>query len=153
MNRSIVRGLVIVLVAVVIIVVMLAFKVPLRWTILLFPLVALPLFLLGSALGLVLSMVSIVAVDVNRVVNRGLGLLMFATPIIYTKNVPSPFVQRMIALNPLTYLVCSARDIVIYGRLYEPAGYFICAAASVVLFIISWRLFFVSEHQIIERMI
>jgi lipopolysaccharide transport system permease protein len=138
---------------VVIVVVLLVFKVPLRWTILLFPLVALPLFMLASALGLILSMVSIVAVDVNRIFNRGLGLLMYATPIIYTDKVPSPFVQQVIKYNPLTYLVCSARDIVIYGRLYDPQGYFICAAASLVLFMISWRLFFVSEDKIIERMI
>lgn len=138
---------------VVIIVVLLVFKVTLRWTILLFPLVALPLFMLASALGLILSMVSIVAVDVNRIFNRGLGLLMYATPIIYTNKVPSPFVQQVIKYNPLTYLVCSARDIVIYGELYEPRGYFICAAASLVFFVISWRLFFVSEDKIIERMI
>ena len=53
----------------------------------------------------------------------------------------------------MTYLVCSVRDIVIYGRLYDATGYFICAGISFLLFMVSWRLFYVSENKIIERMV
>ncbi len=138
--------------AVVLVVVALC-DVTLRWEILLLPAVALPLFFLGSAIGLVLSMVAVVAVDVSRIVNRGMSLLMFATPIIYTDQVESAFVRELVKYNPLTYLVCSARDLVLYGRLYQPKLYFIVAAASLVAFLLSWRLFYVSEDKIVERMI
>jgi lipopolysaccharide transport system permease protein len=123
------------------------------WKILLFPLVTLPLFFLGSALGLVASMISVVAFDVNRALNMFMSLLLYITPVIYSDKVNSPLVQTLIKWNPLTYLVCSVRDIIIYGRLYEPAGFAICAAGSLLLFLISWRLFYVSEHNLIERMI
>ena len=56
------------------------------WGIILFPLVALPLFFLGAGIGLILSMVSIVAVDISKIVTMGLGLLMWITPVIYSDN-------------------------------------------------------------------
>ena len=124
-----------------------------KWGIILFPLVALPLFFLGAALGLVFSMISIVAVDINKIAGMVMGLLKWTVPVIYSSNISNEFVQTMIKWNPLTYLVCSARDIVIYGKLYNVAGYFLCAGISFIFFMISWRLFYVSENKIIERMI
>lgn len=135
------------------ILVLFAFKVVPSWKIILFPLVMLPLFFLGSALGLVVSMISVVAFDVNRALNMLMGLLLYITPVIYSDKIDNPIVQALIKWNPLTYLVCSARDIIIYGRLYEPMGFAICAGIALLLFLISWRLFYVSEHNLIERMI
>ncbi len=129
--------------------------VPSVW-ILVFPFVALPLLLLAAALGLMASMISIVAVDVGRGIGIIMGLLMYAVPVIYDKNQIAAMpvlLQKIIYWNPLTYLVCSCRDIIVYGRLYEPAGYFICAFLSIVVFFISWRLFFISEPKLIERMV
>ena len=123
------------------------------WGILFFPLVALPLFFLGAAVGLIVSMISVVAVDLSWAINTLMGLLMLVTPVVYTAKGKGPFVQAVVKWNPLTYLVCSCRDIIIDGRLYHAQSYFICAAASFVLFLISWRLFYVSEHKLVERMI
>jgi len=73
--------------------VLLAFKVIPGWQIIFFPLVVLPLFFLGAAVGLVASMISIVAVDINRVINMGMGLLMYMTPVIYSDKVDSQLAQ------------------------------------------------------------
>jgi lipopolysaccharide transport system permease protein len=135
------------------VIILFAFKVVPSWGMILLPLVALPLFFLGAAFGLMVSMIGVVAVDISRVLNLTLGFLMFLTPVIYASEDKPEIVQLVNAWNPLTYLVCSCRDMMIYGRLYEPAGYFICAGLSFVAFLISWRLFFVSEDKIIERMI
>ena len=98
-------------------------------------------------------MVSIVAVDLNNVLDRVFGLLVWMTPIIYSDKVDNPVIQAFIRWNPLTYLVCSARDVIIFGRLYDITGYAICSIMALVVFLLSWRLFFVSEDKIIERMI
>ncbi len=135
------------------IIVLMAFGVVPSWMIIFFPLVILPLFFLGTAIGLITSMISIVAIDLSKIITMGMGLILWATPVIYSDKVDSPFVQVVIKWNPLTYLVCSARDIIIYGRLYDTIGYFLCAGLSFLLFMISWRLFYVSENRIIERMI
>jgi len=123
------------------------------WKIIFFPLVVLPLFFVGAAVGLITSMISIVAVDISRIINIGMGLAMYITPVIYSDKVNSQMAQSIIKWNPLTYLVCSARDIIIYGRLYNIKGYIFCALLSFLFFLISWRLFYVSEDRIIERMI
>ena len=124
------------------------------WRIVFLPLVLLPMFLLGSAVGLFISMFAIVAVDLTRLVNSGMALLMLLTPVVYSStSPPHPAVSYVNKWNPLTYLVCSARDIVLFGRLYDNVGFAICSAGALVAFLISWRLFFVSEHQIVERMI
>ncbi|MBE9531296.1 MAG: ABC transporter permease [Proteobacteria bacterium] len=133
--------------------VLVAFGVFPSWQIVFFPFVILPIFFLAASIGLVVSMISVVAVDIDRIISISIGLLIWVTPVIYSDKVDSAVIQFLIKWNPLTYLVCSARDIVIYGRLYHPTGYFICAAASVLLFLISWRLFYVSEEKIVEKMI
>ena len=135
------------------ILVILLFGVIPSWKIVFFPLVILPLFFLAAAIGLVVSMISVLSLDVDKMVNVLLGLTMWVTPIIYSDKVGNELVRTLIAWNPLTYLVCSARDIIIYGNLYNAGGYFLCAGLSVVLFMLSWRLFYISEDKIIERMI
>jgi lipopolysaccharide transport system permease protein len=135
------------------IIVLLCFKVVPSWGLLLFPVVALPLFFLGAAIGLIVSMVSVVAYDLTRFVEIGMSILMYSTPIIYGTQIDSPVIQAMNRWNPLTYLVCSCRDMIIYGRLYHPSAYFISAGLALLAFLISWRLFYVSEDKIIERMV
>jgi len=135
------------------VVVLIAFNVVPSWGTLLLPLVALPLFFLAAGVGLIVSMIAVVALDLKRMIDLGLRFLMYLTPIIYSDKVSSEFVQHAIKWNPLTYLVCSCRDIMIYGTLYNPTGYFICTAISLVVFLVSWRLFYVSEHSLIERMV
>jgi lipopolysaccharide transport system permease protein len=135
------------------VIVLLSFKVIPSWGTLLLPLVALPLFFLGAAMGLMVSLISAVAYDMRRVVELGMGLLMYSVPIIYSNNVSNHAVQFINHWNPLTYLICSCRDIIIYGHLYHPKGYFIAAGLSFIAFMISWRLFYVSEDKLIERMV
>jgi len=134
-------------------VVLLAFGVAPSWKILFLPLIVMPLFFLGAAVGLITSMISIVAVDISRIIHMVLGLAMYLTPVIYSNRIDDSLARTIIKWNPLTYLVCSARDIIIYGRLYNTAGFLICAAIAFLLFMASWRLFYVSEDRIIERMI
>jgi len=120
---------------------------------LLLPLVAVPIVLLASSFGLVVSMISIVAFDMKQFITAVIGLLLYTTPIIYSNEISNKMVQLIIKWNPLTYLLCSARDIIIYGRLYDTTGFIICSTLSVLFFFIALRLFYVSENKIIERML
>jgi lipopolysaccharide transport system permease protein len=127
-----------------------------NWGLLLFPFVILPLFFLASAMGLVVAMIHVVAVDISRFFALGMGFMMYLTPIIYsTDTINNPISLAIIRWNPLTYLVCSARDVLIYGHLYQHnyTAYFISAGLSFLAFLVSWRLFYVSEGQLVERMV
>lgn len=119
----------------------------------LFPLFILPIFFIGSAIGLFACILDVVASDINRGINFLIGLLMYITPIIYSVKVKNPFLQQMIKFNPLTYLIGGARDLVIYGKMDHIDRYLICAGVSFLLFLFSWRLFYVTEQRVIEKMI
>ncbi len=137
------------------VVIMLLFGlVPSIW-IVMFPLAALPLFFLAAGLGLIVSLIRVVAYDLNRVISILMVSLMWTTPLLYSDKAPSPVLQSVIKWNPLTYLVCSCRDIILHGRFYQdnPAAYFIVSGLTLLLFLIAWRLFFVSEHKLIERLL
>jgi len=121
--------------------------------ILLFPLVALPLFFLAAGLGLLVAMFSAVAFDIEKLSGTLMGFLIWSVPVIYSDKVESALLQRLIQWNPLTYLVCSARDIVLRGELYHPVRYFVSAAGAFLVFFVSWRLFYVSEGEIVEKVL
>lgn len=135
------------------IIVLLIFGVIPSWKIVFFPAVILPLFFLGSGIGLVIGVINVVAVEIQRIMDAFFGFLIFLTPVIYATDIASPFLQKIIKWNPLTYLVSGARDIIIYGRIDNLDKFFYASLLSLVIFVFSWRLFYVSEEKVIEKMI
>jgi lipopolysaccharide transport system permease protein len=136
------------------ILILLIFKFINLWGILLFPIVVIPLLIFALSLGLLVSILSVISYDFKRMVTGVIGLVMFITPVIYSSDaIKNIWLRKIMHLNPLTYLVCSARDIILYNRLYDVKGFLICSLISILLLIISWRIFYVSEDKIIERMI
>jgi lipopolysaccharide transport system permease protein len=140
---------------VVTIAVMLAHGVYPVWGSLLFPLTMVPLFCLGASMGLMVGLVRIVAFDLNKIVGILWGFAMWTTPLLYSNKVPNEILQVIIKWNPLTYLVCTSRDVLLSGQCYNNRLdiYLVCSFVSILLFLISLRLFYVSEHKLIERMI
>lgn len=135
------------------IVVLLIYGVAVSPAALLLPIVALPLAWFAAACGLVLSMLSVVAVDVTRIVNMGAAFLMYLTPIIYTDDISNELVRAIIKWNPLTHLVCSCRDILLFGRLYDLEGFAWSAILAITFLAASWRLFYIGEKRLVERMV
>ena len=81
------------------------FGVPFTWLALLFPLTLLPLLLLGVGIGLIISLFRVVAVDLARLFDHGMGFLMFLTPVIYTPEIKISWLSKIVAYNPLAYLI------------------------------------------------
>ena len=134
-------------------IILLFFKVYPSWHIIFFPILIIPIFLLGSAIGLVSSILNVVAPDIQRVLGFSMGLLLFITPVIYSSKIDNPILQQVIKWNPLTYVVCGVRDIIIYGRMEYFDRFLIVSALSFFLFFVAWRFFFISEQKVIEKMI
>jgi lipopolysaccharide transport system permease protein len=123
------------------------------WHILFLPFVLLPLFLLGAGIGLVTGLFSVIVLDVQLVMSAVMGLWMLITPVIYSDKINHPHLLMIVQWNPLTYLVSSAREIAVHGRFYHAPQYFLCAFGSFLFFVISCRLFYVSENKITERIV
>jgi lipopolysaccharide transport system permease protein len=120
---------------------------------LLFPAVVAPLVVLGAALGLIMAPLAAVSWDFYRVIAWLVNLLMFATPVIYSPSaIQMPALRAIVHLNPLTYLVCSARDIVLQGRLLSTQGYALSAVGACIAFLAAWRVFYMVEDKTVERL-
>jgi homopolymeric O-antigen transport system permease protein len=135
-----------------ILVVLIVFKVLPSWKIVLFPLTVVPLMLVGSGIGMVVAVVSAVANDLEKAATALLGFVMYITPVIYAPEQKSELIRTVVYWNPLSYLVGGARDIILYGRIASPAGYAVSSGLTVVLFFFTWRLFYLSEHKVAERL-
>lgn len=134
-------------------IVLLLFGVTPSLGILLFPVMMIPMFFLGSAMGLVLSVISVVASDISSMFNTALGLVFYITPVIYSPDVSSAFLQTMVKLNPLSYLITGARDMLLYGKLDNVEIYLFVTFISFLLFLLALRLFYVAEQRVVEKMI
>lgn len=124
-----------------------------HWAILFFPLLSIPLLMLGSAIGLLMSIMDVISNDIGKLVGIFLGWSLYLTPIIYSSKIENPILQEIIKWNPLTYLIGGVRDLVFYGTFDTPLGFGLSALFSIMVLLISWRLFYISEHHVIERML
>lgn len=121
--------------------------------ILLFPLLLLPLFFLGSAIGLLISVVSVVAQDVSRFMGTILGFLLYITPVIYSPDTTNELLALVVRYNPLTYLIGAPRDVLVYGRYEYWLEFTIVTLFCTIFFLLATRLFYVSEDRVIEKML
>lgn len=135
------------------IIVLLYFGIIPSWKIIFFPFLIVPLFLLAASIGLIVSLFAVIATDIQKGLTAIMQILMYFTPIIYSSNVQDATLQKITKWNPLTYLVGSVRDMIIYGKIEDINRYIYASIFSLLLFLISWRLFFLSEEKVIEKMI
>jgi len=127
------------------------FRVYPTWYLLLTPLLILPIIFISSSIGMLVSLVGVVGQDFLKMAEFGLGILMFFTPIIYTVGFGNSMLQEIIRWNPLTYLIGEYRDLILFGRIDLINQYLIASFISFLVFIISWRIFYVTEARIVEK--
>lgn len=133
------------------IIVLIIFGIIPSWKILLFPILILPLFFLGAGIGLLISVANVVSNDIGIISGVLLNLLQIITPIVYSSDITNQTIKELVKWNPLAYLITNVRDIIFFGTMNTPQGYIISALLSFFVFLICWRLFYVSEQHVIEK--
>ncbi|MCL6473233.1 MAG: ABC transporter permease [Firmicutes bacterium] len=132
------------------IIVLVIFKVTPVWTAIFLPIAIIPLLLLTIGAGFILSLAAGVFRDMNNVVVLVVQLLMFLSPILYP--VPkSKLAATLFNWNPVAQLVVGPRDLVIYGGFSNPVGFLWSTIFAMVVFLAFWRLFYLAETKITER--
>jgi lipopolysaccharide transport system permease protein len=133
--------------------VLILFGVELQVYVLIFPILMLPLLFLGSGIGLIIGVVSIVALDIGKIFSRLLGLALYITPVIYSSETSDETLNTIIKYNPLTYIIGGVRDLIVYGEYEHMDIFLIIGLATFAFFLMALRLFYVSEEQVIEKML
>ena len=87
------------------------------WTIILFPLMYLPLLLLCLGLGWFFASLGVFIRDINHLLSVIVQMLFFLTPIFYPlEAIPFPY-RYLIYLNPLTFIVNHFRRVALFGQM------------------------------------
>lgn len=120
------------------------------WGALLFPLSLIPLLLMTLGFGILLSLLTGVFRDTVHVVSLVTTFLLFVTPVLYPPPTTGLFVN-LNTWNPVSHLVVGCRDILITGRLSNGTGFMWASVFSVILFLFCWRVFYIAETRIAER--
>lgn len=120
------------------------------WTVVLVPLVVLPLCLFTIGFGYVASLVNAVFRDAGPMVTFLLTFWMFLTPVVYPA--PTHGTHALInLLNPIAPFVTASVDLVSRGHITQPVPYAVACAVSLVVFALGWRVFHLTEPRIAER--
>lgn len=91
-------------------------------TALLLPLVLIPYFLLLLGISWFLAALGVYLRDIQQITGTLSTLLLFLSPVFYSVNSLPQHFQGLIFINPLSFVVESARKVLIYGQLPDFAG-------------------------------
>lgn len=123
------------------------------WWLIAYPLLVLPMVLLGTAIGLVLSVLGSIARDLTPMVTQGLALVMYVTPVIYLHStIQNTFVKALITWNPMSYLVDVPRSLICLGHAENTGVFLMVALGTVILVAIGLRIFYLLEDLVAERL-
>ncbi|MCY9872545.1 ABC transporter permease [Vibrio barjaei] len=114
---------------------------PIHWTIIFTPLVILPLFVLAIGVGWFISALGVYIRDIGQFMGVLTSVLLFMSPIFFSINMLPEYFQKLMMLNPLTFIIEQFRAVFLWGQMPDFLGlvnYLIIAmiftASSLVLF-------------------
>jgi lipopolysaccharide transport system permease protein len=103
----------------------------LNWTIVLLPVVVLPLVLFTMGCSWFLASTAVYIRDVSQTTGIITTVLLFLSPIFYPTSALPERYRDLLALSPLAYPIEQARELLIWGRLPEIGGLLVYTLVSV----------------------
>ena len=111
-----------------------------HWTMLLLPLVFIPLVFFSTGVSYFVASLGVYVRDTQYVIGVVLQILFFATPIFYPINAVPGCFRVVLEVNPLTVFIEQARKVFLYGRM--PDWLFLGLATLVSLVVLQLGYFF-----------
>jgi lipopolysaccharide transport system permease protein len=117
------------------------------WPLLTLAAILIPQFLLTTGFAWVLATLSVLLSDTRQIVAFALMFWMYATPIVYPLAMVPARLQWLFWLNPMTYVVETYRDVLLYNRAPQLLPFVLFCAASLAVFIAGYRVFARSKYE------
>lgn len=115
----------------------------LLWTVVFIPLIFLPLVFFTMGLAWVLAALGVYLRDIGQMTGVFTTVLMFLSPVFYSADrLPENFKMAMY-LNPLTFIIEQARDVLMWGKLPNWSG---LGIAMVISLSVAWLGFVVFQR-------
>ena len=103
------------------------------WTAIFFPLIAVPLILATMGLAWFLAATGVFVRDIGQTTGIITTVLLFLSPVFYPVSALPQKYQTLLMLNPLTFIIEESRQVLIWGRLPDWAGWAIYSSVSAVI--------------------
>ena len=126
------------------------YQTPVMGTVALGFLGVLSLIILGLMVGVLLTPLGVLYNDVGRSITIFTQCWFFLTPVIYP--MPKDGVVALIVLyNPVTPVLVSAREWLIFGSTSQLMGFWVVSCVSVVFLLLGWVLYRIAMPHLIAR--
>lgn len=121
------------------------------WSLLLFPISLVPLLLFGLGIGMVVAVMRVIAVDICTLIDEGMKVLMFLTPVVYAPRIDQGWLGIFNRYNPLAYLISFSRELLINSDFYKAPAYLLCALFCFLFFYLTLRFYLNFSKRVLER--
>jgi lipopolysaccharide transport system permease protein len=112
-----------------------------NWTIIFLPLIIFPLVFIILGFSWVLASMGVFVRDIGQTIGILVSLMMFLSPVFFPVSaVPQNF-QFLIMLNPLSFIIEQAREVIIVGIIPDLMGLSIYLIVSLLIMIIGFAWF------------
>jgi lipopolysaccharide transport system permease protein len=115
------------------------------WTVVLFPLVLLPLALVGAAIGWLFASLGVYLRDISQVTGVASAALLFLSSAMVPIDTLPPNYQFVFRLNPLSFIIDEARKVALWGQLPDWNGLGLYALAALAFCYVSYAWFRVTR--------
>ncbi len=99
----------------ILIVAQLLFKMTLPWTVLLIPMVLLPLILFSMGLAWFLAAIGVFVRDIGQITSVVTSVLMFLSALFYPISALPPQYQSLLKFNPLVSIIAESRKVLVFS--------------------------------------
>lgn len=103
------------------------------WTALLLPVLILPLVLLTMGVAWFLAATGVYLRDIGQVTGIITAIMLFMAPVFYPLSALPEKYRFIIQLNPLTFVIESARRVLIWGEPFSPSAWVVYSLISVAV--------------------
>jgi lipopolysaccharide transport system permease protein len=111
------------------------------WTVVLFPLVLLPLALVGAGTGWLFASLGVYLRDISQITGVLSTALLFLSSAVVPVETLSPRFQFVFHLNPLTFIIDQARQVALWGQQPDWAGLGLYALGALAFCYLSYAWF------------
>jgi len=107
----------------------------LNWTIVFLPFVFLPMIILAMGLAWILASLGVFIRDVTQAIGLIMTVLLFLAPVFYPISALPEAYQHLLMVNPITFIIEQAREVLIWGR---GPNWWGLAIYSMISLLIAW---------------
>ena len=126
------------------------YGIPLRWGLVLAPLLLIPTLLLAYALNLILTPLNALSHDVGRIMGVLLGFAVYLVPVVYdSSRIPDPF-KGVYLLNPLAPTIETFRALTIGSAMCDAKWMGIALVVTLILLLIGQMVFAALDQVIAD---